>query len=143
MPNLRLRVRHAGRLTNICGIEVESIEQSAIVSTVPGSEFHMALVRGQILPVLKLGDADGCLVVGRVGAEVIGVSGLDIVGFVVEESDTSYARSPISGNALPNAETSASPSQPNCELEVELDIATLIATARRGSRRSSQMQEAP
>jgi hypothetical protein len=71
----------------IRGFEVESIEQSTTVSRVPGSPLAMALVRGQIVPVLMLGDAKGSLVVGRVRGEVVGIAGLEVVD--LEFSDAS------------------------------------------------------
>jgi hypothetical protein len=111
MPTLTLRIRQHGRLATIRGIDIESIEQSATVSRVPGSQFGMALVRGQIIPVLRLGDAEGCLVVGRVRGEVVGLVGFDIVGFNLDEEAIA---------------------------ESELDIDALIARAKLQQRFPSQ-----
>jgi hypothetical protein len=85
MATLSLRILEHGRVSTIRGIDIESIEQSATVSRVPGSQFGMALVRGQIIPVLRLGNAEGCLVVGRVRGEVVALGGVEIVGFDLDE----------------------------------------------------------
>jgi hypothetical protein len=111
MATLSLRIREHGRVTTIRGIDIESIEQSATVSRVPGSHFGMALVRGQIIPVLKLGDAEGCLVVGRVRGEVVGIAGFDIVGFDLDDGAIA---------------------------EIELDVDALIARAKLQQRFPSQ-----
>jgi hypothetical protein len=66
-------------------MEVESIEPSPSVSRVPGSPFGMALVRSQIVPVLRLGESNTCLIVGRVHGELFGIVGLQVVGFQAEE----------------------------------------------------------
>lgn len=143
MTRLRLRVRQQGRLVSIRGIEIENIEPSTIVSVVPGSGFHMALVRGQIIPVLRLGAVDGCLVVGRVDSEIIGLTGLDIVDFALEPlgADDVSIETPSDPS---NAEDSqALASRPESELEATLDVAALIATAKQATRLLAQpLQEA-
>jgi hypothetical protein len=138
MTTFRLRVRHRGRVASLSGIEVERVEQAAIVSRVPGSPLGMALVRGQIIPVLRLGDEEGCLVVGHVQGELLGVIGLHIVGLVPEDSgiepsapmtapNPSGIDAPEMGLAmngdwpLPTADSISS--------SAELDIAALVAAA--------------
>jgi hypothetical protein len=81
MTRLNLRVWQRGRPARLRGIDIHSIEQFATISRVPGSHFGMALVRGQIIPVLRLGDSERCLIVGRVRSEVLGIVGLEILGF--------------------------------------------------------------
>jgi hypothetical protein len=143
MTTFRLRVRQQGRLTNLRGIEVESIEQSAIVSRVPGSRLGMALVHGQIIPVLRLGDEDGCLVVGRVQGEVFGVIGLHIVGLEPEEPGAEPSTlaaemdSAVAGDwPLPYGDSS-----PSADSELELDVGALIATAKLRQQRAVQSSE--
>jgi hypothetical protein len=80
-----------GRLVSLRGIEVESIEPSAVISRVPGSPFGMALVRGQIVPVARAGEVNGCLVVGHVGDELMGIAGLDVVDFTWDDGDIDAA----------------------------------------------------
>lgn len=102
---LQLRVCRQGQFETLCGMEVESIEPNPSVSRVPGSPFGMALVRSQIVPVLRLGDANTCLIVGRVHSEVFGIVGLQVVGFGASEPEQV-------SNAL---------------VEVELNVAVLLA----------------
>lgn len=140
MTTFRLRVRHRGRVANLRGIEVERVEQATTVSCVPGSPLGMALVRGQIIPVLRLGDEEGCLVVGHVQGELLGVIGLHIVGLVPEDSgiepstpvtqpNPSGIDAPELGLAmngdwpLPIADSNTS------DADAELDIAALVAAA--------------
>ena len=137
-----VRVRHQGRLLNLRGIEVETIEQSTTVSAVPGSQLRMALVRGQIIPVLELGDDNGCLLVGRVRGDVLGIVGLHIVGLEPEDF-AAEASSPTGYFDL----TTGSESPPDLELasrteaDLELDVEALVETVRRGQRATAQLAE--
>jgi hypothetical protein len=142
MTTLHLRVRQHGRLGSIRGIDVESIEQAATVSRVPGCQFGMALVRGQIIPVLRLGDVDGCLVVGRVRGEVLGIVGLDVVGFDLEETvleETSAA----SNLDLAGVAYWQEPMDPNCQAgaDLDIDVDALIARAKLQQRQPSLPSE--
>ncbi len=59
------------------------------VSQLPGTELGMALVGGEVVPVLTLGESSGALVVCDVGGELIAFSGLnpEAAGFF-EPTDT-------------------------------------------------------
>lgn len=128
---LHLRVRRQGRTARLCGIDVESIEQSTTVSRVPGSPFGMALVRSQIIPVLRLGEANSCLVVGRVRGEVFGLVGVEVLGLEREEGLISADPSSPS-NAHPDdvlARSRATSSRSEI-VEGELDVEVLVADAK-------------
>ena len=81
---MRLLVRRGGEVYALEGISVESIEPRATVSEVPGSQLAMTLVRGQVVPVLRLGDLPGPLVVGCVRREVIALFGVEVIGLQSE-----------------------------------------------------------
>ncbi|HEY5961005.1 MAG TPA: hypothetical protein VIV60_30825 [Polyangiaceae bacterium] len=130
MTRLRLRVRHQGRVVSLRGIDVETIEPYAVVSRVPGSPFGMALVRGQIVPVSRLGDVNGCLIVGRVGREIIGIAGLDVVGFDLEENDVEES-TPGFPHGIKRIELWESmPPESNANNHLELDIAAIVEAAK-------------
>lgn len=143
MKPLCLRVRLQEQLARLVGIDVESVEQSTTVSRVPGSRFDMALVRGQIIPVLRLGSAEGCIVVGRVRGEVFGIAGLDIVEFDWEEPrdeepiatcDSRPVRADDS-QELPNGEVGRS------RVESELHVDEMIDRAKLQQCQPPQVSE--
>lgn len=82
----RLLVRFDGKVCELAAIAIESIEPHSTISDVPGSVLGMALIRGQVVPVLQLSSDPGPLVVGCVRGEVIALSGLQVIGWVAEES---------------------------------------------------------
>ncbi len=143
MTAFRLRVRQQGRLANLRGIDVERVEQSVTVSRVPGSPLGMALVRGQIIPVLRLGDADGCLVVGRVRGEVLGVVGLHIVGLEPEESpvEPSTPLAEMDSTAKVDWPLTLTDSGVGSDADIDLDIEALIAAAKVRQRHFAQSSE--
>jgi hypothetical protein len=143
MTTFRLRVRQLGRLASLRGIDVESVEHSVTISQVPGSRLGMALLHGQIIPVLRLGDVDGCLVVGRVRGEVLGVVGLHIVGLDPEESpvEPSTPLAQLDSTAEVDWPLLSSDSSIGSDADLELDIEALIAAARSDQRHSARSSE--
>lgn len=110
-------------------MEVESIEPNPSVSRVPGSPFGMALVRSQIVPVLRLGEANTCLIVGRVHGEVFGIVGLLVVGFQAEEplgGPHASAATRLAGALQTNAPDTAN----DTVADVELNVGALLADMR-------------
>lgn len=143
MTTFRLRVRQQGRLANLRGIDVESVEHSVTVSQVPGSPLGMALVHGQIIPVLRLGDVNGCLVVGRVRGEVLGVVGLHIVGLDLEESpvEPSTPQAEMDSTSKVDWPPTFIDSSAGSDADLELDIEALIAAAKVRQRHFAQSSE--
>ena len=143
MTALRVRVRHQGRLARIRGMDVESIEHSATVSRVPGSPFGMALVRGQIIPVLKLGDVDGCLIVGRVRSEIVGIAGLEVAGFDLLRDDAEQPSNTGAAEEIVAADSQGflTLSSDEANEEYEFDIDACIARARTVQRHPAQPSE--
>lgn len=123
---LQLRVCRQGQIETLGGMEIESIEPNPSVSRVPGSPFGMALVRSQIVPVLRLGDANTCLIVGRVHGEIFGIVGLRVVGFQAEELPGCMPSSAVTSSSG-GLERSEPERVSDALVEVELNVAVLLA----------------
>jgi hypothetical protein len=144
MPAFRLRVRYQGRLARLRGIEVERIEHAAIVSRVPGSALGMALVHGQIIPVLQLGETEGCLVVGRIEGDLLGITGLEVIGFESPDSGVEPPAPPALGvdvTSLGARPGQTLDSHSDQEFELDLDIVTLVASAKLRQQHALQPSE--
>jgi hypothetical protein len=98
----------------------------------------MALVRGQIVPVLTLGEAKGTLIVGRVRGEVVGLAGLEVVDFEfldVEDLGCATGRENVVANGYPSYDaTTGCPASAGQIIDVE----ALIAANRLQDRSTSQ-----
>lgn len=124
---VRLRVCRQGQTARLCGMEVESIEPYPSVSRVPGSPFGMALVRSQIVPVMRLGNAATCLIVGRVRGEVFGIVGLQVMELEPENS------------AVDGSLADWQPREAPSEGVIELDIERLLDEMKAQQRQISQL----
>lgn len=89
-------VRYQGLFHVLVGMVVERVVQSATISEVPGSELSMTLVRGQVIPVLRLTNESTPLILGRVRDEVIALSGIWLENLSV---------APIEAESLPRLST--------------------------------------
>lgn len=87
----RLLVRWNDRVWALEGIAIESVEPFSTISEVPASALGMALVRGQVVPVLRLSMDVGPLVVGCVRNEIVALSGVQVIGLESERDSKESA----------------------------------------------------
>lgn len=87
----RLLVELDGKVCELTAIVIESIEPHSTISDVPGSPLGMTLIRGQVVPVLRLGPEPSPLVVGCVRGEIIALSGVQVIRWISEEFEAPAA----------------------------------------------------
>jgi hypothetical protein len=85
----------------------------------------MALVRSQIIPVMRLGEANTTLIVGRVCGEVFGIVGLQVMGLLPQSA----------------GDDEAAAAGPDAEELLELDVESLLAEMKAQQRQISQLSE--
>ncbi len=71
-------VRFEDQIWFVSGEVIEQVVPRAVVSPIPGSALLMALVDGDVLPVLPLGRLDVPLLICTVGGERIALGGLQV-----------------------------------------------------------------
>ena len=106
-----LLVKLGGRARIIPGDVAREVRRGSLVSRVPGSDLHMTLVRGRVVPVIALGESTDSLVLCEITGEVVGLLGLEV----------------IASGFLDASSSGLTESQPPAEM---LDVAALVATLR-------------